>query len=396
MQVFAGFGPGHFAGLRISAALVLACLALVACNSADQPEAQTEARVPGVMVTPVIERAINGGESKVARTSAVHRVALRARVSGALQKRAFEAGTEVDAGDLLYVIEPDQYAADAAAAKATVAEAKAAYNKANQYLKRLKSVARGGVSASDMETAQNDVQTAQARLAQARAKQRSADLRLGYTEIRAPIAGRISDSEVDTGNLIGPDSGVLATIVQMDPIHVDFKVSERESTRFLQARREADAGRAELDDYQLRLRLSDGTLYDQTGRLDYVASEVDRATGTLAMRAVVANPQGLLRPGQFVKALVSGAAPKKRLVVPQSAVQQDSNGHYVFVVDGDDTVARRPVELGARQQIDWVVDSGLRAGDRVIFQGLQKVRPGMTVAAQTGDPRAGLGNENGN
>jgi len=161
---------------------------------------------------------------------------------------------------------------------------------------------------------------------------------------------------------------VLVTIVQLDPIYVDFTVSEREITRFVQGRREANHDQADIDDYRLRLRLSDGSLYDHAGRLDYVASEVDRSTGTLAMRAVVDNPQGILRPGQFVTALVSDVAPQKRLVIPQSAVQQDKEGYHVFVVGGDGEVARRRVELGERRKIEWVVESGLRAGESVIFQ----------------------------
>lgn len=400
MRTAAGIGYGFMFGPRIwiSLTLILTSLALAGCSDSDSDRAGGDAAPtpPAVVVAPVTERAVDTGEAKVARTRAVHRVQLKARVSGALQKRAFEAGTRVDEDQLLFAIEPDQYAADAAAAKATVAETQAAYNKANQYLKRLKSVAQGGVSASDLEKAQTEAQAARARLAQARAKQQSAELQLGYTKIHAPIAGRISEAQVDTGNLIGPDSGVLATIVQLDPIYVEFTISEREATRSLHQRRESDQDKPQLGDYSLRLRLSDGSTYDQTGHLDYIASEVDRSTGTLALRAVFPNPDGVLRPGQFVTALISGTEPQQRLVVPQAAVQQDKEGRYVFVVDGDNQVARRPVELGERQKIDWVVTSGLRAGERVIFQGLQKVRPGMTVDARPGDPSAGLDANAGN
>lgn len=386
---------GSFIRLRTLASLTLVCLALAACSDENPSSDIAGAQPPAVLVAPVVERSVSAGESIVARTRAVHRVALRARVSGPLEKRTFEAGAQVEPGQLLFVIESDQYETDAAAASAAAAEAKAAYDKSNQYLARLQSVARGGVSATDLETARNDVQASEARLAQARARQDSADLQLGYTKIHAPIAGRIGEAQVDTGNLIGPDSGVLVTIVQLDPIYVDFTVSEREITRFVQGRRAANDERADIDDYRLRLRLSDGSLYEHAGRLDYVASEVDRSTGTLAMRAVVDNPEGVLRPGQFVTALVSDAAPQKRLVIPQSAVEQDKEGYHVFVVDDNGKVARRRIELGERRNVDWVVESGLRAGERVIFQGLQKIRPGMTVVAVPGDPRAGLSDQSG-
>lgn len=372
---------------------MLVSLTLTACSDVEQATDAVQAQPPAVLVAPAIERSISAGESKVARTRAVHRVELCARVSGPLIERNFEAGAHVEEGQLLFAIEPDQYQADASAAAATVAEAEASLDKANQYLRRLQSVARGGVAASDLETARNDVQTAQARLAQARARQQAADLQLSYTKIHAPISGRIGEAEVDTGNLIGPNSGVLVTIVQLDPIYVDFTVSERETTRFIQGQRGAEDAQAGINDYQLRLRLSDGSLYKQVGRLDYVASEVDRSTGTLAMRAVVDNPDGVLRPGQFVTALVSNSEPQRRLVIPQAAVQQDKAGYSVYVVDGDGEVARRQVTLGERRKVDWVVESGLRAGENVIFQGLQKVRPGMTVVAEPGDPRAGLTDE---
>lgn len=395
MCIKTGSASGYFTGLRCLAGLVLMALALAACSDSEQASEVGEAQPPAVLVAPVVERSISAGESKVARTRAVHRVELRARVSGPLVTRNFEAGAQVEKGQLLFAIEPDQYEADAAAAAATVAEAEASRDKASQYLRRLQSVARGGVAASDLETARNDVQTAEARLAQARARQQAADLQLSYTRIHAPISGRISEAEVDTGNLIGPDSGVLVTIVQLDPIHVDFTVSERETTRFIQQHREADDAQAGIDDYQLRLRLSDDSLFEQTGRLDYVASEVDRSTGTLAMRAVVDNPDGVLRPGQFVTALISDSEPQKRLVIPQAAVQQDKQGYSVFVVDGDGKVSRREVKLGERRKVEWVVESGLRAGENVIFQGLQKVRPGMRVDTEQGDPRAGLIDESG-
>lgn len=381
--------------MRIFASLLLLSFVLMACSEVESSSEKHDVPPPAVLVTPVIERLVSSGESMVARTRAVHQVALRARVSGLLEKRLFNAGEQVEKGQLLFVIESEQYQANVAAAVAETAEAQAIYQRAQQYLTRLQSVVRGGVSATDLDTARNDVQTAKARLAQARARQDSANLQLAYTEIYAPITGRISEAKIDTGNLIGPDSGVLVTITQLDPIYVDFTISERESTRFMRNRRELNQGQADVEDYLLRLRLSDGSLYEQAGQLDYVANEVDRATGTLAMRAVIENPKGMLRPGQFVTALVSDTTPNKALVIPQSAVQQDKEGYHVLVVNANGEVLRRRVMLGDRSQIDWIVTSGLQAGESVIFEGLQKVQAGMKVEAVSGDPRAGLTTEFG-
>lgn len=381
--------------MRIFVSLLLLSLMLTACSEVESSSETVEIPPPAVLVVPVTERTLSSGESIVARTRAVHQVALRARVSGLLEKRLFEAGEQVEQGQLLFVIEADQYQANVAAAAAETAAAQAAYDRANQYLKRLQSVVRGGVSATDLDTARNDVQTARAQLAQARAQEDLANLQLGYTEIYAPITGRISEANIDTGNLVGPETEVLVTITQLNPIYVDFTISERESTRFMRNRREINQGQAEVNDYLLHLRLSDGSLYEPAGQLDYVASEVDRATGTLAMRALVNNPEGILRPGQFVTALVADSTPQKGLVIPQSAVQQDKEGYHVLVVNGEGEVSRRRVELGARSHIDWTVQSGLQAGETVIFEGLQKVQPGMKVEAVLGDPRAGLADESG-
>lgn len=386
-----GAGLGRLPKPGLNTFPLLAGLVLMSCVQVTQAQGKQAAPAPAVIVTTVTQRELNAGDTHVARTSAVHRVELQARVKGVLQKRDFKEGALVDKNQLLFQIEPDQYQADQAVSKAAVAQARAGYEQARKYRDRLKSVARGGVSAADQDEAQNKLLAAKAKLDQARAQQQLSDLNLSYTQIHAPISGRISAASVDAGNLIGPQSGVLATIVQMDPIYVNFTVSERNATDFLQRRFKAGEDRPELSEFQLQLRLSNGSSYGRTGRLDYIASEIDRTTGTLAMRGIFDNPNGLLRPGQYVNVTLARAAPEKRLVIPQAAVQQDKKGYYVFVVNADDKAQQRRVELGQRLEIDWVVESGLEAGERVIFEGLQKVRPGAQVKPETGDPHAGLG-----
>jgi len=217
-------------------------------------------------------------------------------------------------------------------------------------------------------------------VAQAEAALRQAEITYGYTEIRAPIAGRIGRARVKVGNLVGPESGVLATVVQQDPMYVRFSVAERELLAF---RRQAErVGRDWREStVTLQLRLGDGSMYDETGTLDFVDVQVDPNTDTVTVRGTFPNPDGLLTDNQFVQVLAARAEPETALVVPRATVQVDQQGTFVLVVDEDDQVAVERVVTGAQVGQDVIVEAGLEAGDRVIVEGLMKVRPGMDVRA---------------
>ncbi len=338
---------------------------------------------PVVTVMTVTEEEINPSKTYVGRVEAIQAVDLQARVQGYLEEVKFKEGAEVNAGDILYVIEQAPYKARVDEENARVAEARASLKDARQYLQRLKAVQSGGVSETDLETAANKELRAEAALEEAKANLREAQIDLGYTTIKAPIAGRIGKTTLTKGNLVGPASGSLARIVQLHPIRVVYSISENHL---------AEMGRNSNPDSDTEtnpcppvpmIRMPNGEMYPLRGRLDFVDNQVDPDTGTIAVRAIFDNPKGFLLPGQYVTIMVSCKAGKRLPLVPQSAVQVDRKGRYVFVVDDRMRVQERRIQTGVAMGTHWAVHSGLTAGERVIIQGVQKVSPGQTVKTVT-------------
>lgn len=330
----------------------------------------------GVMVVQIKD--INPATEYVGHVEAMQSVDIRARVEGFLQEMRFREGARVRAGDVLYVIEPDLYKARVEASKAQVAQAEAALERAERYLKRLQAARAESVPATDMDNAVAVRAEAAARLQAAKAQLAIDQLQLSYTVVTAPIAGRIGRSAYTVGNVVGPNSAALARIVQEDPIRVVYAISENDIASVQAALREASSGKHPRV-LSPSLRLLDGTEYASTGTVQFVDNQVDSATGTIAVRAVFSNPDGLLIPGQYVTVLVKAREPNPLPVVPQSAVLVDQQGHYVLIVDEAGHVAPRRIRLGPALGTEWAVTSGLSKGEKVIVQGLQKVRPGQKV-----------------
>jgi len=364
-------------GRRIHLLFLLVLAPLTACDQAAEtpttaaaaapPPAVTVITVHPTEITPSVE--FNG------RVVAVDTVDLRARVTGFLEQRRFEEGADVAAGDLLFVLEKDQYQAVVEQQQAELASAEA--NKANtaaQLQRGEELVKNDNIPKSEVDLRRADDQMAAAGIQEAQAALEQAQINLGYTDIHAPIGGRISRAAVSVGNLVGPDSDVLATIVSQDPIYVTFPVSQRQ---LMEYRRE-DGGEGPP---VVRVTLPDGTLYDQPGELNFLDVQVDQSTDTVTVRAELPNPGRMLVDGQFVNVRVEAGAPEPVLAVPQAALQVDQAGPYVLVVGSDDKVEARRVTLGASEGAQAVVQDGLNAGERVIVEGIQKVRPGMAVAA---------------
>ncbi len=366
-----------------SLALGVAVSLLAACGEqAAAPAPSAAAAPPAVTVLTLQTSEITQGAQFNGRVVAVDTAELRARVTGFLQERRFEEGADVAAGDLLFVLEKDQYQAvvDQRAAELASAEANKA-NTAAQLARGEELVKNGNIPKSEVDLRRAQDLMAGATIQEAQAGVQGAQINLGYTEIRAPLAGRIGRSAFSVGNLVGPDSGVLATIVSQDPIYVTFPVSQRQLLGYRRER--GETGR----DPVVLVTLPDGSAYEHPGAVDFVDVQVDQSTDTVAVRAKLPNPDRTLVDGQFVGVRVKAGEPEAVLAVPQASVQVDQGGPYVLVVGGDDKVATRRVTLGDLVGTQAVVRDGLDAGERVIVEGIQKVRPGMAVTASEAQPQ---------
>jgi len=339
---------------------------------------------PAVGVIEVSRQKVNPFYEFIGKTRAAETVALRARVTGFLEERDFQEGGQVEKGQVLFRIEPEQYRASLAQTEAALGAAEASLERARVDLTRYEELAKAkNVSQQKVDEAKAEVLVQEAAVRTAKADIEKAQLNVDYTEITAPIDGRIDVAAYTVGNLIGPDSGVLATINQMDPIKVAFSIAE---TWYLDIMKENLAHKRERGDdgryepsHVPRIKLADGTMYEHDGRLDFIDNKVDEKTGTVLVRAVFDNPEGLLLPGQFITVVIERKEAIDAVVIPQAAVLTDQGGAYVLLVNDEDKVEARRIETGQRFGPNLVVTEGLNAGDRIVMYGIQKVRPGIQV-----------------
>jgi RND family efflux transporter MFP subunit len=343
---------------------------------------------PLVTVAKVTERDVNPPAEYVGHVEAVQTVDLRARIEGFLEQVKFKEGSDVRAGDLLYVIEQTAYQAKVDADTARVSQATATFTKARQYLERVRTVRSGGVSATDIDDAMAEELRARAQLEEAKANLERSRLDLGYTTVRAPITGRIGRTAFTRGNLVNPASGPLARIVQIDPIRVVYSISENDLVSIKMVLKDA-AGGKKHPMLTPRIKLPGGQVLKTAGQIDFVDNTVDPGTGTIAVWALFDNPDGTLLPGQYVTVLNARSQPQLMTVVPQSAILEDRDGRYVLVVSDQNQVVMRRVKTGPVIGINWAIKSGLAVNERVIVQGIQKVRPGQTVKTITEDQQQG-------
>jgi RND family efflux transporter MFP subunit len=337
---------------------------------------------PLVTVEPVLLQDISPPLKYVGHVEAVQTVDIQPRVSGYLVKVNYKEGDYVHESDLLYIIEREPYQAEVKANEAQVAAAKASLYKASQRLKRLRAALRESVPATQIDDTVAEKQMAEAKLKETQAQLELARINLGYTTIKAPITGLLGRTFFTKGNLVGPEKGPLARLVQIEPIRVVYSISERD----LIALQKALAGASEDKESPLsdiRVRLPNGEIYQEAGKVDFIDNEVDTSTGTIAVRAIFQNHDHSLRPGEYVNVLVSQAKPQKMVVVPQSAILMDLQGRFVLVVDKDNRVRQQRVKTGPQIGTNWAIISGLSPGEKVIVEGIQKVRPGQVVKTIT-------------
>lgn len=331
---------------------------------------------PVVLVQPAELRPLAPQSEYVGRIAVFDKVEVQARVKGILGKREFTDGAKVTEGQVLFTIEPTPYRIAVNQKRALRDGARAALINADAQLSRTTELLRSH-NASQVVYDQRLSEQLQARatLDDAEAQLEDAELQLSYTRITAPISGLIGRASVSPGNIVGPESGVLATIVNERQIRVLFSVSQAE---LLNVRRDLRAG----EHLPVRLRLADGKLYPEKGKVDFIDVTVDPNTDGQMARAVFDNADELLTDGQTVRVIVEGNAPAKAIVVPQPALAIDQTGPYVYVVDGKGVVEQRRITIDFVRDGMIAVASGLKEGDRVIVQGQQRVRPGTAVEAQ--------------
>lgn len=364
---------------QVLASVAALALLLGACNERQAAAPQAAPPPPAVGVVPAAKKGVTWSYSFVGRIKAPESVALMARVQGFLDKVQFTEGQDVKAGDVLYQIEKVQYQAQVDQALANVASAKAAeLNAQLTYNRSLDLVKTQAVSQATLDGNRASLDMAHAQVLQNEAALTQAKENLGYTDIIAPIAGRIGRTAYTQGNLVGPGSGALATIVSQDPMYVLFQVSVRQLEEIREARRQEDGGQSKISIF---VRLPTGKEYAHSGIWNYTDPQVDQQTDTVTMRATLPNPDRQLIDGEFVSVEIRERREQPRLVVPQAAVQVDQAGSYVLVVDKDNKVQQRRIRLGTQQDADVVVESGLDEGENVIVDGILKVRPGLTVTA---------------
>lgn len=366
---------------RFLTPLLLSVTLLAACGQSDDkkgpPKVTPEVGV--VQIAPGAQPIVN---ELPGRTNARMIAEIRPQVSGILQERTFVEGANVKAGDVLYRIDPAIYQAEVASAQAALEKAEANLKsiqvKAERYAELLKINA---VSKQDHDDAQASQKQAQADIALAKAALDTARINLGYTRITAPISGRVETSVVTPGALVTANqTAALTTVQQLDPIYVDVT---QPSSELLRLKRELASGklkRVGSDEARIKVLLEDGSVYPHAGRLKFSGVTVNPTSGAVTLRAVVPNPEGLLLPGMYVRAQLEEAVDEAAILVPQQSVTRTAKGDaIVLVVNAQNKVEQRPVDVSRAVGSQWMVDAGLAAGDRVIVEGFQKIKVGDEV-----------------
>ena len=384
----------HSIRIRLwGASAIIAAAALGAALLVNVPSAQTEgagAKQTAVQAVPVSVAVVEPKQAVAwdefsGRLEAVERVDVRSRVAGAVQAVHFREGALVKQGDLLVAIDPDPYRAevDRLQAQVVAAEARLAFTKGE--------VERGQplldsrvVSPRDFDQRMNAYREADANLRAAKAALQAARLNLGYTEVRAPVAGRVGRLEITVGNLVaaGPGAPVLTTLVSVNPIYASFNADEEVVTRAISAFDRDAHGEAQIEQIPVQITTASQQSEPIHGRLQLIDNQVDPRTGTVRVRAVFENPDGRLMPGQFVRLRMAGAKAAPLLAVSERAIGTDQNKKFVLVVDQSNIAGYREVALGAFVDGLRVITSGLTAGERIVVNGLQRVRPGALVAPE--------------
>lgn len=382
-----GSGPQIHTGAFL--ALIVGIVAFMA--GCSEPVETTENVPVAVSVVEVTSSEVRPSQDFVARTAPSAKADIFARIEGEIQEINFREGARVEKGQLLVRLEDTVASATLSQAQAELTAARAELASATRNLKRGEEVSvKGFLSAADLDKLRDRFSAAQGRLQSAEAALQKAQNNLGYTEIRAPFDGWIGKLNFDVGAVVSASSGPITEVLVTDPIYVGFQVNEADYVGY---RRAGEAAASSLArNLELHLTLPDGERYAAAGALDFADVQTDASTGTVAMRAVFPNPASVLVPGLYVTLHIQGQAGEARILVPQVALQETLEGTFVLVVNEQEQVVQRFVTTGSRRGAMMVVETGLDVGDRVIVEGMQKVRSGVTVAPlqKQIDPETGV------
>ncbi len=362
--------------------LVIGCAVALATLSAckgDKTSAAAPAALPVGIIT-VSQADVPAVFEFVGQTQSSQEVEIRARVNGYLEKRVYTEGAMVHEGDVLFIMDAKPFSATLEASNAELREQQARLDTAQANLNRVRPLAaKNALSQKDLDDALGQQQAAAAAVEKARSNVINSKLDLGYTTIRSPVDGLSSFAKKQDGSYIDATNSLLTYVAKLDPMWVNFSLSENEFLRF---RSEAKSGKLKMPkegDLEVDIVLADGTKFPQHGRISFSDAALNTETGTYLVRATFNNADGVLRPGQFVRVLVRGASISGALAVPQDAVQQGDRGAFVWTVDEQGKAKQRAVETGEWNGNDWIIRSGLRPGDRVIVENLVKLAPDMPV-----------------
>jgi len=376
-----------------TAALVLcAAVLLAACGKTGTPPPPPAAEVT---ITTVEAKDAPVTFQFVGVTASSQQVEVRARVDGFLDERLYTEGSIVKQGDVMFKMDAKPFEAQLDAARAALAQQQAKLWTAQANLKRVKPLAAANaVSKKELDDAQGRVNAAAAAVAMARADVETAQLNLGYTTIYAPVTGASSFARIQNGAYVNQQNSLLTYVAQIDPIWVDFSVSEDEMLRFREQRESGQLRVPEPNAMDVEIVLADGSVFPAVGRIFFADASYSTETGTFLLRATFNNPDGTLRPGQFVRVHVKGITRPDAILVPQRAVMQGAQGFFVWIVDAEGKAQVRGVEVGDWQADNWFISKGLAAGDRVITDGLMRLAKGVPVkiaeaAAGDGPGKAG-------
>lgn len=381
----------HIFSFPVKFAAAVALLSLVtACSeaesSAEAPSAPPPSAVSVVEVTPEPIPILNELPGRIAPTRIAE---VRPRVSGIVLERVFEQGSLVEQGDVLYRIDPEQFRVQVASAEATLQRAQSVQLQARQEADRQLQLRERNVSSGQQaDNAVAALAQADAEVAIANAGLAAAQLNLDYAEIKAPISGRIGRAMITEGALVSANSAEsLATIQQLDPVYADFTQSANELLRLRRALENGAVTSSGPTEARVLLRLDDGGEYAHAGRLLFLEAAVDATTGQVTLRGEFPNPEGDLLPGMYVRVLIEQGIEQNAIAVPQQAIQRDSGGRsQVYVVTDENLAELRPVQVGRIVGNQWIVEEGLKAGDKIVVEGFQKIRPGAPVSALPWNP----------